>query len=276
MFVLGHHHIALAARDRHRDDLAGKPAARLRGRGALLRAQRKGILVGACNAEVGGDVLRGFGHRVDAELPLQRRVDEAPSHRGVVDRIAARKRGVRLRHHERRARHALDAAGHHQLGLAGADGARADAHRIQAGAAQAIDGRRRHALRQAGEQRGHARDVAVVLAGLVGAAVVDVVERSPVDAGMARHQRPERHRGQVVGPHAGQCTAIAADRRADAVTQEDFVHWATLRAARSGMSTSERPLALMHSLSGSMPRGSARAGQAVRRAAAAARARGHR
>jgi hypothetical protein len=41
-----------------------------------------------------------------------------------------------------------------------------------------------HALRQAGQQRGHAGDVAVVLAGLVGAAVDHVVDGGPVQLGL--------------------------------------------------------------------------------------------
>ena len=43
--------------------------------------------------------------------------------------------------------------------------------------------RRPGRCRQPGEQQRHARDVAVVLAGLVGAAEDDVVDAPPVDAG---------------------------------------------------------------------------------------------
>jgi hypothetical protein len=58
-----------------------------------------------------------------------------------------------LGHHERRAAHALDAAGDHQPGFAGLDGARGAAHGIETGAAQAVDGGARHVQRQAGQQR---------------------------------------------------------------------------------------------------------------------------
>ena len=42
---------------------------------------------------------------------------------------------------------------------------------LEARRAQAVHGHTRHRRRQPGQQRGHARDVAVVLAGLVGAAI---------------------------------------------------------------------------------------------------------
>ena len=69
-------------------------------------------------------------------------------------------------------------------------------------------------------RRGHAADVAVVFAGLVGAAVVQVVDRGPVDAGIARDQRGDRQRGQVVGAHGGQRAAVAAEGGADGVADE--------------------------------------------------------
>ena len=51
------------------------------------------------------------------------------------------------------------------------------------GRAQPVDRDARDRLRQAREQRRHAGDVAVVLAGLVGAAEVDVLDLARVDAG---------------------------------------------------------------------------------------------
>src|SRR5262249_35630854 len=79
-----------------------------------------------------------------------------------------------------------------------------------------------------GEQQRHARDVAIVLARLVGAAEVDFVEPAPIDLRMARHQRFERHSRQIVGAHVRQCAAIAADRRAHRIADEGFVHCAAL------------------------------------------------
>ncbi len=60
----------LAAGHRHRRDLLGE-ITRGDGRtGALLRADRERILIGARNLEFLGDVLAGLRHRVDAVLRL--------------------------------------------------------------------------------------------------------------------------------------------------------------------------------------------------------------
>jgi hypothetical protein len=41
-----------------------------------------------------------------------------------------------------------------------------------------------------GQQRRHARDIAVVLAGLIGAAEDDLVERAPIGVGVAATSAP--------------------------------------------------------------------------------------
>ena len=60
--------------------------------------------------------------------------------------------------------------------LAGFDGARGESDRVQAGAAQAVDGAAGDVHRQAGQQPGHVGDIAVVFTGLVGAAVIQVID----------------------------------------------------------------------------------------------------
>src|SRR6266545_398689 len=92
-------------------------AARLRGGGpALLRAERERVLVLAAHAPALRDVLAGLAHRLEQELLLQPRVREAPPERRVPDLlVAARERLVRLRQHERRAAHRLDAARYEQV-----------------------------------------------------------------------------------------------------------------------------------------------------------------
>src|SRR6185312_8150368 len=90
---------------------------------------------------------------------------------------------------------------------------------------------------EAGEQDGHAGDVAVVLAGLVGAAQVDVVDVGGVDADTLDGGR-DGDRGQVVGAHAGERPAVAADRRAHRRDDDRPAHppsssctrWATANA----------------------------------------------
>src|SRR5204862_1878857 len=92
--------------------------------GALLRAQREGVLVGARDLVVLGHVLAGLRHGVDAVLRLEYGIDEPPAERGVVDFAAALERLLRLAHDQRRPRHRFDAAGNRKLRLAAADSAR--------------------------------------------------------------------------------------------------------------------------------------------------------
>ena len=75
-------------------------------------------------------------------------------------------------------------------------------------------------FRQPGEEKRHARDVAIVLARLVGAAEIDLVDVL-ADRGMALDERADRRRGKVVGAHARKRAAIAADRRAHGIADED-------------------------------------------------------
>src|SRR6516164_9473601 len=99
-----------------------------------------------------------------------------------------------------------------------------------------------------GEQQCHARDVAVVLASLVGAAVIDLIELLPIDLRVARHQRLDRNCGEIVGTHLGEGAAIATDRCAGCVTDESFARahhaaseWARLvRACKSRRTSSSR------------------------------------
>jgi len=109
-------------------------------------------------------------------------------------------------------------------GLARLDRARGEADGVQARAAQAVHRGAGHRNRQAREQPRHARHVAVVLAGLVGAAVEHVVHGRPVDAGVALHQRLDGHGAQVVGAHAAQGAAVAAEGGADGVADKGLGH----------------------------------------------------
>src|SRR5580704_6845466 len=108
----------LAAWRLDRDDLLGEIAGGDGVGGALLRTQRKCILVLARDLEFLGDVLAGLGHGIDAVLRLHQRVDEAPAERGVVDVGRSRKRLAGLAHDERRPRHRFDSAGDGELHLA--------------------------------------------------------------------------------------------------------------------------------------------------------------
>src|SRR5262245_45161750 len=103
-----------------RRELLGRATARDRLRGALLRGVREAILILARDAAALGDALGGLAHRDRAVQRLHLGIHEPPAERGVVDGVvAARERLGGLAHDERRARHLLDAAGDHDVGLAG-------------------------------------------------------------------------------------------------------------------------------------------------------------
>jgi hypothetical protein len=202
MFVaLDARDIALAVLDLHRDDFAGEAPVLLRGGGARLAAQRESVLVGARNLKFLGDVFAGLRHRIDAILRFHQRIDEAPADRRVIDFDMARESLRRLALHEWRARHRFDAAGDRHFDLAGAHGARRRSDRVEARAAQAIDRRAGNACRQSGEQARHTRDVAIVLARLIGAAGEHVVDRMRIEAGRLGERRFDGMGEEVVRTH---------------------------------------------------------------------------
>src|SRR5437762_424400 len=79
-----------------------------------------------------------------------------------------------------------------------------------------------------------ARDVAVVLSGLVGAAEIDVVEPRPIRLWIPLHQRLDRDGREIIGSHLRECAAVAADRRAHSIADEGFRHWLSLRCLTVG------------------------------------------
>ncbi|AEM42885.1 hypothetical protein KVU_PB0207 (plasmid) [Ketogulonicigenium vulgare WSH-001] len=229
MLVLAYHlRVALALRDHHCGDLARQPPIALRPRRICLRAQRHCILIGAGNTEIIRHILAGLRHAIDAIRLFHRRVHKPPANGGVMDFSGARKGGFGLWHHERRARHALHAARDHQIGLARRNGARRGNDRIHARSAQAIDRRPRDLNRQPRQQQRHPRHIAVILARLIGTAKDHIIDRRPIDTGVARHQRPQRHRAQVIGPHHRQRTAKTPDRRTDVVANINVTHGSNL------------------------------------------------
>ena len=117
----------------------------------------------------GGDVLGGLAERdrVIAKIG-HARIGETPAKCCVHENaLAARESLRRLQRHERRARHALDAAGDDEVGLAGADASGRVVHRFEATSAEAVHGDARYGFGESREERRHATDVAVVLAGLI-------------------------------------------------------------------------------------------------------------
>ena len=216
--------ITFFLRDRNWRYLSVKEAALLRLQRIRLRAQRHFVLRFTPDFELIGDVLSGLGHGVNAVFFFHQFVDEAPADGGVVHRVVATKRAVHFWHHKRRTAHALHATGNHHVRLARADRSRRCPDRIQTGATQAIDRRPRHLNGQAREQRGHVRNVSIVFACLIGATIEHVSHQRPIDAGVARHQRPDRNRAKIIGAHRSEDAAVATERRADGVTDEGFIH----------------------------------------------------
>jgi hypothetical protein len=124
----------------------------------------------------------------------------------------------------RRAGHAFYAAGDHHLRLAQPHGARRHAGGFHARPAQAVHGCARDLDRQPGEKAGHARDVAIVLAGLVDAAIDHVVDGAPVDILVALHQRLDRQRRKIVDPYRGQRAVVSANGGTHGVANEGVCH----------------------------------------------------
>jgi hypothetical protein len=210
---------ALALRHGDRNDLVVEAPCRDRRAGALLAALGEGVLVAPRHLPFGRHVLRGLGHRVGAVGLLHPRIDEPPPESSVLQGDAAGERRVSLVHHERRARHALDAAGNHQLHFTGGNGTGGDGDGIHARTAQPVDGRAGHLLRQPGEEQRHSPDVAIVFPRLIRAPVDDVVQPQPVHACIAVAECGDRDGGEVIRSHAGQSARVAAKRGSNRIAQ---------------------------------------------------------
>ena len=192
--------------------------------GPQLAVHGHQVLGFALNLVVGGHVLGRLGHGVHAVFFFHQLVDEAPADGGVVHRVGAAESGFGFGHHEGRTAHAFHAAGNHQACFARFDGACRRAHCIQARAAQPVDRGPRHIQGQTGQQAAHVSHVAVVLTGLVGAAIQHIGDGRPVHAGVAGHQGLDGNGAQIVGAHTAQSAAVAAEGGADGITNKGLVH----------------------------------------------------
>ena len=225
MFVAGDDDgIGFAPRNGDRNDFRREPAIGLGGGGFFLAPNGEAILVLAADGEFGGQVFRRFRHGFDAATFLHPFVDKAPADGGVVNFRRSREGFRGLCHDEGSARHALHAAGDEQLRLARDDGAGGGGHGFHARSAQAVDGAAGNGFRQAGQERGHAGDVAIVFARLVGAAENHIVQRGPIHRRVALHQGLDAGGGQIIGPDGGESFPVAADGRADGVADKGVFH----------------------------------------------------
>ncbi|MGX1116202.1 hypothetical protein RKD37_001565 [Streptomyces ambofaciens] len=195
--------------------------------GEAVAAQGERVLTLARDAVPLGDLLGRLPHGEQSVQVLHGRVDQAPAEPGVGGLDAVRQRLVGAGQHEGGAAHGLGAAGQHDVGLARGDGAGGGGDGFEAGGAEPVDGGAGHGLGQAREQGGHAGDVAVVLARLVGGAPVHVVDPGGVQRGHVGDQAPDHGGGEVVGPHGGQRAAQLADRGAAGGREVDGTHEGT-------------------------------------------------
>ena len=85
----------------HWHDICGVPV----GIETVLAAQRKAVLIGARNAQIGCDVFRRFWHRFDTVKGCDPVIDEPPTDRAVLQAGCAGKGRLGLGHDKRRARH---------------------------------------------------------------------------------------------------------------------------------------------------------------------------
>ena len=207
--------VAAPLRDLDRHDLPVEPAGLDRRDRALLALEREGVLALAAHAPALGDVLRGLAHGIRVVALGQPRVHEAPAERRVGELARAAVPGaLGLELDVRGAGHRLDAAADEDVAVADRDRVRRGVDRLEPRPAQPVDRQPAHLDREVGEQQGHPRDVAVVLAGLVGAAQDHVLDERRVDAG-AVDDRAQDDGREVVRADARERAAVAADRRAD-------------------------------------------------------------
>ncbi|SAB25503.1 Uncharacterised protein [Enterobacter hormaechei] len=124
---------------------------------------------------------------------MHERIHKSPADGGIEDlRLTLKRRGG-FTHHERRTGHGFDATGDQQIAIPGLNGARRKAKGIQTGAAQAVNGGTGNGLRQTGQQRRHARHVAVILSGLICAAEDHVIYALQIELRVTRQQRTQRN-----------------------------------------------------------------------------------
>ena len=163
----------------------------------------------------------------------QPRVDEPPAQGRVDERaVAALVGGLGLQLDVRRPGHRFDAAADEHVAVADRDRVGGRVDRLQTGAAQSVDGEAADLDREVREEQRHPGDIAVVLAGLVGATEDDVLDEGRVQAGPV-DDGAQHDGGQIVRPDPGKGAAVTADRRPDGLDDPGFAE-GTVRVAGHG------------------------------------------
>ena len=184
--VLGHSSATVGQFDGH--DLAIEEAVVLRGDRTLLAAQRESVHLLAADLLAGCDVLGGLAHRdVDVRVALG-----VAGLEPLVPALGHVARAVD------EARDALDADAEKDVALAGADGVRGHASRLQRGRAVAGDGGPRRV--DPGQDADDATEVEALLATRKSAAADEILDRVSVQLREAVEHLVDDAGGEVVGP----------------------------------------------------------------------------
>jgi hypothetical protein len=197
----------------HRDELVVEPSGLRCRTPPLLRAEREVVLVRTGNLPALRDVLARLAHRLQRKLLLQDGIRKPPAECRVPHGLVPAREGMfRLRHHERRSAHRLDAAGDEEIAVSGGNRMTCRHDGAETGRAQPVDGHACDALGKAGKQHSHPRDVAIVFACLVRTAEVHVLDLLRTHAGAADGFL-DRQRSEIVRPDVRECAAVPPDRR---------------------------------------------------------------
>ena len=214
--------VQVHARDRHHEVVV--EAVVPRGGGQVVGPGGELVLARAADPELVRKLLVGLP---EGDRPLRRHpvVDQPPAQgRRDGGDVAGREGTGGLGQHPGRPGHRLDSPGDDHVRVAGLDRARGDHRGVEAGAAEPVDGRRRHRDRQSGQQHRHPPHVAVVLARAVGVAPDDVADPGRVEGrGLGEHAA-QRGGGEVVGTDLGQRPAEAPERGPRGGVQEGIGH----------------------------------------------------
>ena len=204
-----------------RDDLVGEPALGDGAGGAGLAVEREGILIGAADLVVAGDVLGGHAHMAGAE-----RAVEGAEHHVLKGRVAHPRAPARLGQDIGRAAHRFGAAGEAELGVAEAERLERRDHRLGARPAEPVDVHRRHRIGHPGLDRGDAGKVHILRLGIDDIAEGDGADPVRRDPGAA-HRLGGSDGAEPGRRDRGKRAAERADRGPRGAENHDVVHCLT-------------------------------------------------
>ena len=225
--------ISFSLRKDHRNDLLAKvaaidgiqrPALAFEGKCVLFLAANCPARYSAVTAKF-KDILGRFAHRFKREHLLQFGVRIAPTKRRVPcrDITGGPERPAVLWQRIGGAGHALHASGDVGFALAAADCPCGLIYRVQTAGAKAVHRDAAGRLGKPGQQECHSGNVTIVLAGLIGAAKIDLLDFRRVHA-RALNDLTDDQRSHVIGPHTRECAGVAADRGTNSVNDYNVLH----------------------------------------------------